>query len=678
MLIKASNLRNKKLKISYYLAGLNLFIEGLVFIPPLLGFHYSEDPIPLLVLLAYVGALWSISVYSIPIPSTVVKISIIFLSIWFVIASVLQIIQHSFWLPFFVIGMNIIGIFLIILILYAFHEKQRIYSEYSQSIIFQSPRSFTLVGLGIFISILAPLFGFITINEESTFLLHPIGVLIGISLIGYALVDEFNYSQVQAQKALKESESKSGAILSAIPDLMFLISREGVFLDWSGPQESLFMPPEEFLGKNIKDIMPKEIANQTLHFINKALRTKEVQIYEYELPIGEKRCYFESRLVISGKSNAISVVRDITERKNVEQKILQSQKTLQLILDSMPFAILIVDRDKKIQQVNKATLMLLGYEHDDEIIGKTCHGNLCPAEVDLCPILDLKMELDRSERSAITKSGENIPILKSVVPITLEGKEVLLEALIDVKERKQAEDAFKQVKLEEERYHAMLSHFINNDLQVIASNVELLAMMKGESDEEVDIEVVNGIFDIISRSSKTIDTVSEIFRILQSPLSDQYETTYNLLEVVDSVVSELRTKSTLHYPIHLEREKLDLVMFVDENLSVAFHEILEFILRSKPKTAKISSPIIIGGSQKHSQFCVRIHENHTSPIPEEVCTRICGKITENWEHRGHYIGISLASVILQHYGGSLKIQPFEDYGNEYHLLFPLKLIHKTI
>ena len=97
-------------------------------------------------------------------------------------------------------------------------------------------------------------------------------------------------------------------------------------------------------------------------------------------------------------------------------------------------------------------------------------------------------------------------------------------------------------------------------------------------------------------------------------------------------------------------------------------------MRSKPKSTKISSPIIIEGLQKHSQFCVRIYENHTSPIPEEVCTRICGKITENWEHRGHYIGISLASVILQHYGGSLKIQPLEDYGNEYHLFFPLKLI----
>ncbi len=181
-------------------------------------------------------------------------------------------------------------------------------------------------------------------------------------------------------------------------------------------------------------------------------------------------------------------------------------------------------------------------------------------------------------------------------------------------------------------------------------------------------------FDIISRSSKTIDTVSEIFRILQSPLSDRYETTFNLLELVDSIVFELRKTSTFFHPIYFEREELDLVMLADKNLFVAVHEILEFILKSKTEIAQISTPITVGGSQDDSQFCVRIRENHTSPIPEEVCAGICGKITEHWEYQGHYIGISLASVILQHYGGSLKIQPLPVYWNEYQLLFPLKLI----
>jgi PAS domain S-box-containing protein len=133
-------------------------------------------------------------------------------------------------------------------------------------------------------------------------------------------------------------------------------------------------------------------------------------------------------------------VEDITERKREEERVRRSQKTLQTLLDSMPFGVVIIGKDKKIRRANNAALASMGYESEEQIVGMVCHRTLCPAEAGKCPILDLGQELDRSERILVTKDRRHIPILKSVVPITLDWEDVLLEAFVDVTERKREEE----------------------------------------------------------------------------------------------------------------------------------------------------------------------------------------------------------------------------------------------
>lgn len=115
-------------------------------------------------------------------------------------------------------------------------------------------------------------------------------------------------------------------------------------------------------------------------------------------------------------------------------------QSLQTVLDSMPFGITIIDYQKNILHANRSALNLMGYQSLNEIRGHVCHDTLCPASEGNCPILDLGKQVDRSERALFTKGRESIPILKSVTPIIYEGKEVLLEAFIDISERKQLLD----------------------------------------------------------------------------------------------------------------------------------------------------------------------------------------------------------------------------------------------
>jgi diguanylate cyclase (GGDEF)-like protein/PAS domain S-box-containing protein len=107
--------------------------------------------------------------------------------------------------------------------------------------------------------------------------------------------------------------------------------------------------------------------------------------------------------------------------------------------------VMIIDVGKHtIADINMAAENLIGVKRE-AIIGKECHKYICPAEKGKCPITDLNQIVDRSERVLINAQGEQIPILKTVVPLTIKGRKYLLESFIDISERKRMEDELQRL-----------------------------------------------------------------------------------------------------------------------------------------------------------------------------------------------------------------------------------------
>ncbi|MFQ5977744.1 MAG: PAS domain S-box protein [Candidatus Heimdallarchaeota archaeon] len=116
------------------------------------------------------------------------------------------------------------------------------------------------------------------------------------------------------EEALRASNSKNRAILSAIPDLIFQISDDGTFLSSEAANEDLYLSPEDFLGKRVEEILPKELAELTNRNIKEALQTGEIQVFEYQLPMkGTMRAY-ECRMVPNGPKQVLAIIRDLTEQ----------------------------------------------------------------------------------------------------------------------------------------------------------------------------------------------------------------------------------------------------------------------------------------------------------------------------------------------------------------------------
>jgi diguanylate cyclase (GGDEF)-like protein/PAS domain S-box-containing protein len=131
---------------------------------------------------------------------------------------------------------------------------------------------------------------------------------------------------VRASRAfsqLGKCEAKNLALLDAIPDLMFRISKQGIILECKQSKElQLFLNPQELIGKKLDAVLPKDVALKATYYVEQALQSGGTQYFEYQVTSNNTPYYYEARIVVSGKDEVLAIVRDISERKKAEQQII--------------------------------------------------------------------------------------------------------------------------------------------------------------------------------------------------------------------------------------------------------------------------------------------------------------------------------------------------------------------
>ncbi len=171
-----------------------------------------------------------------------------------------------------------------------------------------------------------------------------------------------------AQESLRQSEDRNRAILRAIPDLMFIQTLEGVYLDYhAADQRDLLAPPIAFLGKNMRDILPPALAEEFADSFRRADETGEPQLLEYELKILDDVRWFEARMVRTPDGKMLSVVRDVTVRKQGEESLRQSEERFRTLADTAPVMIWMSGTDRNCNYVNQQWLDFTGRSVDKEL-----------------------------------------------------------------------------------------------------------------------------------------------------------------------------------------------------------------------------------------------------------------------------------------------------------------------
>ncbi|NHB69074.1 PAS domain S-box protein [Perlabentimonas gracilis] len=269
-----------------------------------------------------------------------------------------------------------------------------------------------------------------------------------------ALNEELNQANDELRNVmedLNESNLRTKAILSAIPDMMFVLNREGVYIDYYSPNDSLLAAnPSEFLGKPASDILPQEVAEINKWALEQLFETGDYQCYSYSLQENNDTKYFDARLVKFGVDKALAIVRDITEQKKGQLTIAKNEQYLNTILQTTADGFWITDLEGNLLEVNEAYCQMSGYSLTELL-------NLRIAQIDVTESPeDIRKHIDRiaEEGSDIfetkhrRKDGTLFDVEVSVSYLDADGGQLICFTR-DISERKYAQEKLRE---SEERF----------------------------------------------------------------------------------------------------------------------------------------------------------------------------------------------------------------------------------
>ncbi|MDB5385035.1 MAG: domain S-box-containing protein [Planctomycetaceae bacterium] len=261
----------------------------------------------------------------------------------------------------------------------------------------------------------------------------------------------------RAEHALLDSEARTRAVLAAAVDAIITIDEQGIIESMNPASEKLFgYVAAEMIGKNVNMLMPApyqaEHDGYLQNYINTGIKKiigigrevtglrKDGSTFPMDLAVSE--------VLLEGQRLFTGIVRDITERKQAEHALLDSEARTRAVLAAAVDAIITIDERGTIESMNPASEKLFGYVAA-EMIGKNVNM-LMPAPYQAEHDGYLQNYITTGVKKIIgigrevvglRKNGTSFPMDLAVSEVQLEGRRLFTGIVRDITERKRAEHA---------------------------------------------------------------------------------------------------------------------------------------------------------------------------------------------------------------------------------------------
>jgi diguanylate cyclase (GGDEF)-like protein/PAS domain S-box-containing protein len=272
-------------------------------------------------------------------------------------------------------------------------------------------------------------------------------------------------SKERARLVAEEEAAEQAALFNAIPEVFFILDRDGRYHKVSPTNDLLLAGPrDDLLGRRVHEVLPADIAGLALRVISQALDSGQRVAVEYPLELYGSTVWFAGTVTPLSDDRVLWVVRDVSETRTAAEALKESEARFRNLVEHSPQAVAL-HAEGLLLYANPACASLLGFSDPENLLGlplmkfitretaPRLHESLASLGRAPTRALTAECQVHRTNESRV------LAVEVTSVPVSYNGRAGVLSILHDVTERNQLEE-----QLAHQAFHDPLTNLANRVL----------------------------------------------------------------------------------------------------------------------------------------------------------------------------------------------------------------------
>lgn len=472
------------------------------------------------------------------------------------------------------------------------------------------------------------------------------------------------------------------AIVESAQDAIIAKTLDGVIRSWNAGAERLFgYASDEAIGQSITIIIPAERHREEDHILERLRRGERIERYE-TVRVAKDGTRIDVALTISplhdadGKIvGASKIVRDISDRKQAQIALRESEQRFTSFVRSMPGLAWIKAIDGRYVFANEAVQQPFGVSLD-ALYGKT-DDELFPPET--------AAQFRANDRRALA-SGKGVQVIEALpnengvrysivskfpipnaagVPVFVGG------VAFDITDRMRAESALKAADRRKDEFLATMGHELRNLLAPIRSGIDVLRMAPNSP---AAARIYETIDRQITHMVRLLDDLLDLSRVRRGSIALQRE-------AIDLVTLVRRALETSRPLVTARGQELQLALPDDpviiEGDPGRLSQALANIVNNAAKYTGRGGRIAVTAYRERDEAVVSVRDSGIG-IPQDMLTRVfdlfarVDKGAHSSTQEGLGVGLNLAKTLVEMHGGRIAANSEgAGHGSEFLVVLPV-------